>query len=502
MPVEIVINPSSDTAEAVTSGLTVPANSWFVAYQPLGASSWQSLSGVLPTTSNNSVLADDFPSSWIDPSTGIPYQLTFGWTSSTGGSTEFHEVSGLGAQSLNGPIPVLAVGNVDNESGEFLAGNQAVYTLSPSVASDGGDGGSESSAITLTDTFPTGIVPGTATAASDWSCATGGQVVTCSCTPSSAIAAGTSLPNVTIPATIAPGASGSLPVVARISSVDGDPGTATDTATVTPLTASASPASTSYGNPVLVSVAGMPAAATGTVSFNSGATTLCSTTPPSLSCDTSSTLATGSYNITAAYSGNSVYGASSAATSFTITRSSAYSMTASASPSSTPYGNAVALSASGIPGNATGTVSFKAGTATLCAVSLPLRSCDTSSALGGGSYSVIATYSGDTNYVGSSAPTSFTITPSSAYSMLATAAPGSTPHGNPVSLTAWGIPGNATGTVIFTSGGTTLCTASLPALSCQTSSTLAARIYGVTATYSGDENYQESSAQTSVPSCW
>ena len=497
VPVEIVINPSSTSATAATSGLTVAGDSWFIAYTPLGASSWQSISGPLPTTGNNSVLANDFPSSWIDPTTGIPYQLTFGWTSSTGGSNEIHEVTGLGAQSLNGPIPVLAVGNVDNESGEFLAGNQAVYTLSPSVSSDGGAGGSESSEITLTDTFPTGITPGTATAPSDWACVTAGQVVTCTYTPSSAIAAGSSLPDVTIPATISSGVSGSLSAVARISSVDGDPGTATDAATVTKLTASVTPASTAYGNGVAVSVAGMPADATGTVTFTSGATTLCAVSLPTLSCNSSSTLAPATYPVTATYSGDGNYDGATAATSFTITKSSAYTLAASASPSSTPYGNAVLLAASGLPGNATGTVTFSSGATTLCTVTIPTLSCDTSAALGGASYPVTAAYSGDSNYQGSSAATSFTITKSSAYTMAASASPTTTAYGNAVLLSASGLPGNATGSVTFKSGTTTLCTATLAILSCNTSASLVPASYPVTATYSGDSNYQGSSAGTS-----
>ena len=497
VPVEIVINPSSSAATAATSGLTVPGDSWFIAYTPLGASSWQSISGALPTTSNNTVLANDFPSSWIDPTTGIPYQLTFGWTSSTGGSNEIHEITGLGAQSLNGPIPVLAVGNVDNESGQFLAGNQAVYTLSPSVSSDGGDGGSESSELTLTDTFPTGITPGTASAPSDWSCATAGQVVTCTYTPSSAIDAGTSLPEVTIPATISSAASGSVSAVARISSVDGDPGTATDTATVTKLTASATPSSTGYGNDVLVAVAGMPADATGTVVFTSGASTLCTVSLPTLGCDTSSTLAPATYPVPLPTQATATTRAPRWRRSFTITKSSAYTMTASASPSSTTYANAVSLGGSGLPANATGTVTFASGDDDTLHGDDPdaqLRH------LGGArrrDLPVTATYSGDTNYNGATAGTSFAITKSSAYTMTASASPSTTTYPNAVSLSVAGLPGNATGTVTFKSGTTTLCTATVATLNCSTSASLAPASYPVTATYSGDSNYLGSSATTS-----
>src|SRR5208283_4080866 len=106
---------------------------------------------------------------------------------------------------------------------------------------------------------------------------------------------------------------GSLSAVARISSVDGDPGTATDAATVTKLTASVTPASTAYGNGVAVSVAGMPADATGTVTFTSGATTLCTVSLPTLSCNTSSTLAPATYPVTATYSGDGNYDGATAA---------------------------------------------------------------------------------------------------------------------------------------------------------------------------------------------
>jgi hypothetical protein len=263
------------------------------------------------------------------------------------------------------------------------------------------------------------------------------------------------------------------------------------------MTASASPTPTSYGNAVLLSVSGLPGDATGTVSFTSGGTTLCTASLPTPSCDTSSTLGVGTYNVTANYPGDTNYDATSAPTSFTITRSSGYLMSVSAAPSSTPYGNAVVLSASGLPGDATGTVSFKVGTTTLCTASLPTPSCDTSSRLAPAAYSVTAIYSGDTNYVGASAATSFTITKSSAYSMSASASPGSTPYGNAVLLTASGLPLDATGTVSFASGAITLCSTTLPAISCDTTSSLGVGAYEVIAAYSGDNNYNGSSAATS-----
>ncbi len=136
VPVEMAINPSA-AVTTTASGLSVPASSWLIAFTPLGTTTQQTLTGALPTTSNNAALAT-FPSSWIDPATGIPYQLTFGWTASTGGSNEYHEVNQLTASTLVGAVPNLAITTSDNEGGHMLAGNKANFILAPSVASSGG----------------------------------------------------------------------------------------------------------------------------------------------------------------------------------------------------------------------------------------------------------------------------------------------------------------------------------------------------------------------------
>ncbi len=136
VPIEIAINPSG-SATTTTSGLSVPAMSWLIAYTPLGTATQQTLSGALPTTTNNAALST-FPASWIDPATGIPYQLTFGWTASTGGSNEYHEVNQVTAATLIGAVPELSLTKSDDESGRMLAGNQANFILAPSVSSSGG----------------------------------------------------------------------------------------------------------------------------------------------------------------------------------------------------------------------------------------------------------------------------------------------------------------------------------------------------------------------------
>jgi hypothetical protein len=57
-----------------------------------------------------------------------------------------------------------------------------------------------------------------------------------------------------------------------------------------------------------------------------------------------------------------------------------------------------------------------------------------------------------------------------------------------------GLPTGAAGTVTFTSGGVVLCTATLPATSCTSTVSLPPGTYPVTATYSGDDDYNGSTA--------
>jgi len=84
----------------------------------------------------------------------------------------------------------------------------------------------------------------------------------------------------------------------------------------------------------------------------------------------------------------------------------------------------VILSVAGLPGDATGTVSFATATSTLCStpVSLGAASC-TTGVLAPGDYPVTATYSGNDAYLPAAAPTEFTITPTQAASFRFIAPP-------------------------------------------------------------------------------
>jgi hypothetical protein len=293
------------------------------------------------------------------------------------------------------------------------------------------------------------------------------------------------------PATLVPG---TYPVTATYSGDTNYNGTTAGGAgfTVTkadpPFTESAAPASIPFGTADTLSVAGLPGDATGTVTFTSGGSTLCVATLPAISCQTSSTLAPGTYPVTANYSGDSNYSSSSATgASFTVTQADT-DMIESASPASIPFGSQDTLSVTGLPGDATGTVTFTSGGSTLCVATLPATSCLTADTLPPGSYPVTATYSGDANYNGSSVSgATFTVT-KDVVTLTETAAPVTIVYGSTDTVSAFGLPAGATGTVTFTSGSNSLCVATLAATSCTTPSTLTPATYPVTAVYSGDVN--------------
>lgn len=250
VPVEVMINTTTTSQNLTSSAFSsdaVPSGDYGVAWTPLAGGS-KFFVGALPSTTNGGLSSTLYPSGWVNPATGIPYQLGFGWVGSTGSDTDIHEISN-GAITTVLPVPVLTTGISDSDAGQLPLGGTDTYTLNAGVASTGGN---ENDQITMTATLPTGVTPGTATGIG-WSCTTAGQTVTCTYEPP--VTAGTSLPNVTFPASIstsAPTAAGALTSSVKVSSNDGAPasandaGTAVDNPAIT-ITKTANP--TSYAAP-------------------------------------------------------------------------------------------------------------------------------------------------------------------------------------------------------------------------------------------------------------
>ncbi len=177
---------------------------------------------------------------------------------------------------------------------------------------------------------------------------------------------------------------------------------------------------------------------------------------------------------------------------------SSTTVTSSANPAQP--GQAVTLTAlvAAVGGIPTGTVTFLDGTTTLATVNLDANGNATfsTSTLAQGSHGITATYSGDSNYAGSSGVLTQFIGQQTS-SVNVTSSDNPAPTGQAVTFTAnvSGDIGIPTGTVTFLDGTTTLGTSTLDANgnATLTASTLALGNHNITATYGGDTNYTGSS---------
>jgi hypothetical protein len=199
--------------------------------------------------------------------------------------------------------------------------------------------------------------------------------------------------------------------------------------------------------------------------------------------------------VTATYPGDGNHDGATDTATFGVTKRPSTGFAAAATPASTVYGTADTLSFAGLAAGATGKVTFVAGGTTLCAATLPASSCSAPADLNVGTYPVTATYPGDGNHVGATATTGFTVVKALS-PIAAEAGADAAPQGDRVVLTVTGLPAGATGTVTFTAAGKVLCTVTLPATSCATSSSLPPGSYQVTAAYSGDANHRASTSTT------
>ena len=96
-----------------------------------------------------------------------------------------------------------------SHTGNFTQGQSGSYSVT--VTNSGGV--ASSGTVTVTDTLPAGLTPGTATG-TGWTCNTAGQTVTC--TRADALNGGSSYPVITIPITVAPNSALSLTNTATV----------------------------------------------------------------------------------------------------------------------------------------------------------------------------------------------------------------------------------------------------------------------------------------------
>jgi sugar lactone lactonase YvrE len=255
----------------------------------------------------------------------------------------------------------------------------------------------------------------------------------------------------------------------------------------TTVTAASSANPSVAGQPVTLSAAVSPAGATGTVQFLDGATSVGVATVGSGAASlTTSALTAGSHSITAVYSGDGNYAAStSAAVTQTVSKAaSSVALGSSLNPSTS--GQLVMFAATVSPTSATGTVQFLDGATVLGTVALSAGSAVLSTtALSAGSHTITAAYSGNANFNSASSAIPQTVKGLTATSLGSNNA--SVIFGQTVQFTASVSPGAATGSIQFKDGASLLGTVTVNAGSAVFATfSLAVGTHSITAAYSGD----------------
>jgi hypothetical protein len=249
-----------------------------------------------------------------------------------------------------------------------------------------------------------------------------------------------------------------------------------------------------YGNPDTLSYSGLDPAATGTVTFASGGTTLCVALLPATSCQSPADLVVATYPVSATYSGDLVHAPATATTTFDVVKAPVV-LDADVAATQVSYGSAQTLSFGGVPAGAQGTVTFTAGGVVLCTVTLPATSCAAPADVPVGDLDVQAAYSGDANHEAAQASTAYSVARLATHVLAAVAHP-STPYAVADIVLQGGLPADATGTVTFSADGQTLCVVTLPATSCDAPADLVVGTHHVVASYSGDARYEPSQDAT------
>jgi Big-like domain-containing protein/galactose oxidase-like protein len=272
----------------------------------------------------------------------------------------------------------------------------------------------------------------------------------------------------------------------------------------TDFSASPNPATLGQEVTLVASVTALTGTPTGTVQFFDGSTLL-KAVPLSKGQATfsTSTLSIGSHSLSAAYSGGEIPASSTSPALTEVINKRSTTVTLSSSPNPSAFGQQVTFVASLTPAAASGTVTFKDGSAVLGTGPVTngasqLRSIN----LAVGQHGITAIYSGDASDNGSTSPiftqTVATDTTSTALRIV----PKNSSYGQNLTFMArvTSLQGIPTGTVSFkTSTGDVLGSAPLVSgVATLQSPLLSAGAYKIVATYNGSSNYSSSSVLVSL----
>src|SRR5262249_10417374 len=210
----------------------------------------------------------------------------------------------------------------------------------------------------------------------------------------------------------------------------------------------------------------------------------------------------GTHSITAVYGGDPVFGSSTSAVLSQVINPSASTTILQSSQNPSSYGQAVTFTATVSGGGITptGDVTFYDGAAALGTSTVNSgRATLTTSSLSAGSHSITGSYGGDSNYSPSTSAALAQTVNKSATSTTVTSSLNPSVYNQSVAFTATvsGAGGLPTGLVTFNDGTATMGSASLVnGVATLHYSSLAAGPHNITASYSGDPNFQPS---TSAP---
>ena len=265
--------------------------------------------------------------------------------------------------------------------------------------------------------------------------------------------------------------------------------------TATAVTSNRNPST--FGDSVTFTVAMTPSAATGTVQFLDGATSLGSVALSGGAASLStSALGVGNHSITAVYAGDNSYaGSTSPAVTQVVNSSPATTTSLTASPNPSTFGQSVALvsTVTPSPGAATptGAVTFVDGATVLGSAPLDSNGIATlvTSSLSVGTHSIASQYGGDGTHSGSASAAVVQTVNKVDTTTTVTSNRNPSNGGQPITFTATVSPSTATGTVQFLDGGVVFGSAALSnGTAALTTSVLSAGTHTITAQYGGDAN--------------
>jgi hypothetical protein len=274
----------------------------------------------------------------------------------------------------------------------------------------------------------------------------------------------------------------------------------------TSTTLSSSASSVKYGTPVTFTATvtpSTPGTPTGSVTFYDGATPMATVAlSGNKAAFTTQTLSGGWHKVTAAYSGDSKFIASSSGTALVDVTRAASTIGISSSGSPSVYGKPITFTAtvkSSTIGTPTGTVTFKDGNTGIGFGSLNNGVAKfTTQKLSVGTHKISASFSGDVNFGGSTSTAVTEVITKAGTSSVVKSSLNPAKKGAAVTFTATvssATIGTPTGTVTFKDGSTTLGTGTLSGgKAAFTTTKLGVGNHQISVSYAGDATFKSSTS--------